>query len=108
MGRRRHQPATVKGGHGGRNLRPIRSETKGYYHALDSTSGYTLSVTKFKATIEYNNSATSATVQLENLWEEMRRFEYPHKYYVDLSQKLWDCQHKLLTDLSKVTGKSAD
>ena len=55
---------------GGRNLRPIRSETKGYYHALDSTSGYTLSVTKFKATIEYNNSATSATVQLENLWTE--------------------------------------
>lgn len=47
-------------------------------------------------------------MQLENLWEEMRRFEYPHKYYVDLSQKLWDCQHKLLTDLSKVTGKSAD
>lgn len=55
---------------GGRNLRPIRSETTGYYHALDSTSGYTLSVTNFKATIEYNNSATSATVQLENLWTE--------------------------------------
>ena len=48
------------------------------------------------------------TVQLENLWEEMRRFEYPHKYYVDLSQKLWDCQHKMLTELSKVTGKSAE
>ena len=48
------------------------------------------------------------TVQLENLWEEMRRFEYPHRYYVDLSQKLWDCQHKMLTELSKVTGKSAE
>ena len=27
-------------------------------------------MTNFKATIEYNNSATSATVQLENLWTE--------------------------------------
>lgn len=37
--------------------------------------------------------------QIEGLWEEMRRFEFPHRYYVDLSQKLWDCQHELLTQL---------
>lgn len=39
--------------------------------------------------------------QVENLWEEMRRFEYPHRYYVDLSQKLWDCQQALLEKISK-------
>ncbi len=34
--------------------------------------------------------------QVETLWDEVRRFEYPHRYYVDLSQKLWDERHKLL------------
>ena len=27
--------------------------------------------------------------QVELLWDEVRRFENPHKYYVDLSKKLW-------------------
>lgn len=35
--------------------------------------------------------------QVESLWEEVQRFEKPHKYYVDLSQKLWD----LYTDMLK-------
>ena len=34
--------------------------------------------------------------QLDTLWDEMRRLENPHKYYVDLSQKLWDIKHGLL------------
>lgn len=34
--------------------------------------------------------------QLDTLWEEILRFENPHKYYVDLSQKLWDVKHRLL------------
>ena len=34
--------------------------------------------------------------QLDTLWDELKRFEYPHKYYVDLSQKLWDKKNKLL------------
>jgi nicotinate phosphoribosyltransferase len=34
--------------------------------------------------------------QVDLLWDEMKRFEYPHKYYVDLSQKLWDIKHELL------------
>lgn len=38
--------------------------------------------------------------QVDGLWEEMRRLEFPHKYYVDLSQKLWDCQHQLLANHS--------
>ena len=34
--------------------------------------------------------------QIDTLWDEMLRFENPHKYYVDLSQKLWDLKHALL------------
>ncbi len=34
--------------------------------------------------------------QVETLWEEVKRFENPHRYYVDLSRKLWDIKHGLL------------
>ncbi|MDE6900510.1 MAG: nicotinate phosphoribosyltransferase, partial [Oscillospiraceae bacterium] len=27
--------------------------------------------------------------QVDTLWEEVKRFDNPHKYYVDLSQRLW-------------------
>lgn len=36
--------------------------------------------------------------ELETLWDEVKRFENPHKYYVDLSQKLWDLKHNLLEE----------
>ncbi|MDE6132004.1 MAG: nicotinate phosphoribosyltransferase, partial [Oscillospiraceae bacterium] len=34
--------------------------------------------------------------QLDTIWDEVKRFEYPHKYYVDLSQQLWDKKNELL------------
>ena len=34
--------------------------------------------------------------QVETLWDEVKRFENPHTYYVDLSQKLWDIKQSLL------------
>lgn len=34
--------------------------------------------------------------QLETLWEEVKRFENPQTYFVDLSQKLWDLKHAML------------
>ncbi|MGD9761029.1 MAG: nicotinate phosphoribosyltransferase [Candidatus Izemoplasmatales bacterium] len=34
--------------------------------------------------------------ELASLWEEVRRFDYPHEYYVDLSNKLWDIKQKLI------------
>ena len=34
--------------------------------------------------------------QMDTLWEEVLRFENPHKYYVDLSQPLWDMKNLLL------------
>ena len=36
--------------------------------------------------------------QTDTLWDSLLRFENPHKYHVDLSQKLWDIKHKLLSD----------
>ncbi|MBQ7097253.1 MAG: nicotinate phosphoribosyltransferase [Clostridia bacterium] len=35
--------------------------------------------------------------QLETIWDEVKRFENPHKYYVDLSEKLWHAKYKLLS-----------
>ena len=35
--------------------------------------------------------------QMETIWDEVLRFENPHKYYVDLSQALWDQKHALLS-----------
>ena len=34
--------------------------------------------------------------QVDTLWDEVKRFENPHNYYVDLSQKLWDIKQGLL------------
>lgn len=36
--------------------------------------------------------------QVETLWDEVKRFENPHHYYVDLSEKLWDIKYKLLQE----------
>lgn len=38
--------------------------------------------------------------QMETIWDEVKRFENPHKYYVDLSKKLWDEKHGLLQNYS--------
>lgn len=34
--------------------------------------------------------------QIDTLWDEVKRFENPHVYYVDLSKKLWETKQKLL------------
>ena len=34
--------------------------------------------------------------QVDTLWDEVKRFDNPHIYYVDLSQKLWDIKYGLL------------
>ena len=36
--------------------------------------------------------------QVDTLWDEVKRFDNPHTYYVDLSQKLWDIKYGLLKD----------
>jgi len=39
--------------------------------------------------------------ELETLWDEVLRFENPHRYYVDLSFKLWKTKQKLLRKYSE-------
>ena len=34
--------------------------------------------------------------QIDALWDEVKRFENPHNYYVDLSKTLWDTKHEML------------
>ena len=34
--------------------------------------------------------------QIDTLWDEVTRFENPHTYYVDLSQKLWNIKMNLI------------
>ncbi len=37
--------------------------------------------------------------QIDLLWDEVKRFENPHEYYVDLSEPLWQLKHKMLSEL---------
>ena len=39
--------------------------------------------------------------QQQTLWDEVTRFENPHHYYVDLSQKLWESKQQLLDDAER-------
>lgn len=34
--------------------------------------------------------------EVDTLWDEVTRFESPHRYYVDLSQKLWEIKDSML------------
>ncbi|MBR2455355.1 MAG: nicotinate phosphoribosyltransferase [Clostridia bacterium] len=36
--------------------------------------------------------------QIDNLWEEVKRFENPHTYYVDLSEDLWRVRKELIEE----------
>ncbi len=38
--------------------------------------------------------------QIDTLWDEVLRFENPHKYYVNLSKALWDMKERLLQEYS--------
>ena len=36
--------------------------------------------------------------QVDTLWDEVKRFENPHQYYVDLSLELWKVKNRLLEE----------
>ncbi len=38
--------------------------------------------------------------QVAHLWDEVKRFEHPHRYYVDLSPKLWNERNDLLEEMN--------
>ncbi len=39
--------------------------------------------------------------ELASMWDEVLRFENPHNYYVDLSQRLWDEKNEMLSKNKK-------
>ena len=39
--------------------------------------------------------------EVDTLWDEVKRFENPHRYYVDLSEKLWNVKQSLLRSKHK-------
>ena len=41
--------------------------------------------------------------QIDTLWDEVKRFENPHKYYVDLSDNLWKIRNDLIEQYKGVT-----
>ena len=47
------------------------------------------------------------TAQTQLLWDEVTRFERPHRYYVDLSQKLWETKQKILLESGQMSTKGA-
>lgn len=40
--------------------------------------------------------------QLETIWEEVKRFENPQTYFVDLSQELWDLKYTMLKNKGEI------
>lgn len=40
-------------------------------------------------------------VELGRMWDEIKRFEYPHRYYVDLSESLWTLKTIMLNDFER-------
>ena len=44
---------------------------------------------------------TYCAEQMETLWDEIKRFEYPHTYYVDLSPKLWATKQRLMEEMNR-------
>ena len=48
---------------------------------------------------DIEESRRLCAAQLESMWKEVLRWENPHDYYVDLSEKLWNIKDSLLRKL---------
>ena len=46
-----------------------------------------------------NEIAQYAKSQLNTLWDEVKRLENPHQYYVDLSKELWTLKNNMLNSI---------
>ena len=44
---------------------------------------------------------THCAYQVSTLWPEVLRFDFPHQYYVDLSEKLMELKDKMLHEHGK-------
>ncbi len=36
--------------------------------------------------------------EIDGMWDEVKRFNNPHNYYVDLSEKLWQIKHDMISE----------
>ena len=54
---------------------------------------------KFKT---LNETKEYCKQQIDTLWDEVLRFENPHKYYVDLSQALWEKKAGMIEEIRKI------
>ena len=52
----------------------------------------------------YEDIVKYAAAEIDTLWDEITRFENPHTYYVDLSQKLWEVKTYLLAENNRQTA----
>lgn len=52
----------------------------------------------------YEDIVKYAASEINTLWDEITRFENPHTYYVDLSQKLWEVKNYLLAENNRQTA----
>lgn len=50
---------------------------------------------------ELNEIKQYCAEQIDTLWDEVKRFENPHTYYVDLSKRLWNEKSRLLSEAKK-------
>lgn len=48
---------------------------------------------------ELKEIAKYSKKELDSMWEEVKRIENPHKYYVDLSKKLWILKNNMLNNI---------
>lgn len=39
--------------------------------------------------------------EIDSLWDEVKRFDQPHNYYVDLSHDLWNLKQNLILEAKK-------
>lgn len=44
--------------------------------------------------------------EIGTMWDSVLRFDNPHGYYVDLSQKLWDIKHDMINSFKAVKKKN--
>ena len=71
---------------------------------MDDYTANLLSVRIFdKGRLVYNTPSLNeirdrCKVSLGSIWEEVLRFENPHNYYVDLSEKLWTLKHEMINN----------
>ena len=48
-----------------------------------------------------NEISKKREAELNTLWDEVIRIKNPHKYYVDLSDKLWNLKNKMIKEHQK-------